>query len=228
MRLLFVTVGTSAIANEALGTTPLKAAGRLVDNRALRSDTQKYLDAANQDPLHWQDLIGRIKHAHKLFWSKDDDYKWNLDNIRQTSAELASTYMLLKSRAEEQKENFEEMILISSDTEPGKLAARINQEVMTDSWKLPNVQVRTMPGLEKTFVDSFTAVEQFVANVGHQDEAVFNITGGYKGLIPAIAKTCLDRSWPMFYRHEDSDYGVYLLDRERKASWTLSKLGSKA
>ena len=216
--LLFVTVGTSAIHNELLGTLD----GR--DNQALRDAALRYLDDPDkptEDMGRYGSLFGDLCHANLEFWRNDFETvrKWIQERryFRATSAELLSTYILRR----ESKLEFKRVVLLASDTPDGLMAARINQSVMHSSefqekvqWSLTSVDCKTVPGLDKGLGSWFEEIPKVVAEAGRDQERYrVNITGGYKGIALAFGYLAREESKPpysLYYLHESLSEPMFI------------------
>ena len=91
MKILYVTVGTSAITNAGIGKPP---GGR--DNTALQGDMRRYREDKGKDFGRWGKLFDDLVKAHFRYWEMPEDYTTNPYNFLQSSAELTSTYCLFR------------------------------------------------------------------------------------------------------------------------------------
>jgi len=132
----------------------------------------------------WGDRRSRIDIIKKsvLGWAK---------NNSKASAEIASILKI--------KENFKddlEVYLLATDTIVSRLAAEIIEEVLLDDGDIRvmfNPQSDVIEGLQvedyKSFVE--TGLRKLVKRIEqiinyYPDNVIFNITGGYKGVIPYL------------------------------------------
>ncbi len=216
-RVLFVTVGTSAIFAEDLrDTTETGNLKKRVDR------LRKPASSAEKDRLLGElrpDLIG----SHIGTWEKLADRPPCTADYYLTSAELVSTMGLLRSRDELVKDFFardrsdDKLVLLASNTPEGELAADVNAEVLHARLlgqqckcdgavkNCERISVKAVRGLES--MSGFGKVQEGLLETvtpfkGAQ--AGFNITGGYKGLIPYVTWLTLGvfEGAPLYYQHE--------------------------
>lgn len=229
-RVLFITVGTTALSAERVGE---RMSGEADSPAAVREAAQRYLD----DPetiteCEERELFGRLLRAHRAFWSelRAAQFFPAKEGLRETSAEMTSTYVL--THTTEEIERFhskrDRFVLLASDTKEGKLAARINSRLLHEFVFDPPCRCAAAEdapaGCEKAPVEVVEGLEAgaFNADVSSNVSAILdkdwggrlpmcNITGGYKGTIPAIAawanrRAAVDaRGAPIYYQHVRSD-----------------------
>lgn len=218
--LLFVTVGTSAITNELLGTLNGK------DNSALREAVQDYESDAtklNGQMGRYGGLFSDLVRANREFWQTDPGVlkRWIAEKrfFRATSAELLSTYLLCKKR-----EFFgEHLVLLASDTPEGWLAARVNQSVFHSieyQERLgfrPLARIETVAGLDKEPAAWFDEIGQVITNEG-RGQAFYrvNLTGGYKSVALALgyhaARNPGNPKYHLYYLHESLNVPLFLVE----------------
>jgi putative CRISPR-associated protein (TIGR02619 family) len=218
-RVLFVTVGTTALSAKRLGD-PTKS--RIAEQ--LRSDCKTFLDKGEEVP----DLRTRVLQAHEEFWKGGGEVFTNHD---RTSAEMGSTYYALSVQVNKGGEAFplkgrlpherlfdpdhDRIVLLASDTPQGRFCAEVNETLMRAHLfngpcaDKPCTVVEDIKGLEakekgfdsKIVVSLIKIWAKYPAR-----QIIVNITGGYKGALPALTWQCQQRdNCSMFYAHESMD-----------------------
>ena len=226
-RVLFVTVGTTAIRPE-LGETG-------TDHRRLQATLATFKkradgrSAAELDALGGNAIFADVVRAHaevlELGIGDWPDYLGNL------SAEMTSTHFLAahpESRFGGVLDgNRVRIVLLASDTAAGLFCAHVNASLLhrflvwpgctcgtrfedfTGNWGCPAVRVRVVPGMEarrlRKVHESLRGV--CLSEAGDRAQIVFNITGGYKGAVPAITWLAFHDFGgraELFYQHESA------------------------
>jgi putative CRISPR-associated protein (TIGR02619 family) len=210
---LFVTVGTSVLSSPCLE----RGRGHL-DTRA-----REFLrhDLPTKQRLATDGFVRELIEAHALCRPEKDYARLP----RPTSAEMTSTHLLFQPETDfpgpflHDKEH--KIILLASDTLEGILCARVNAALMRKLFfactcspeTCVSVEVRVVKGLEAEQKDGPTHTRDNIAEIMRphaQFNRFFNITGGFKGAIPAISTLCATDfvPCPMFYQHESVNSAV--------------------
>jgi len=208
MNLLFVTVGTSAIENQEVGQAPDRQ-----DNKLLLAEIVRYNRSTSRTRERWPKLFSDLVEAHKRYWDgMDGSYTFNPDNRKQTSAELSSTMALLHDFKAKGIQPPDKLVLLASDTEEGEFAAQVNEATFRALLPWISLAVTRVKNLDERFSDFSQSIGQSVNEYRESgaDNVVFNITGGYKGAIPAITALAISGGWTLYYQHERSGDGAYL------------------
>jgi len=203
MKNLIITVGTSAIMNEELGRGPEHR-----DNRTLVTAIEEYKSAVDRSVPGNQALLNDLLDAHRLYWNAPPRHRDNPQWKRQTSAELRSTYYLMKGKVSEAPER---VFLLASDTDEGWMAALVNQRIMQEVWGWHNVQAKRVEGLDKNMkgvTDRLRACFDGDWGLTGEPDVTVNFTGGFKGTVPELTLVAADRKWRLFYQHEESSQAV--------------------
>ena len=227
-RVLFVTVGTTALTAEHLGEEwePER------DSReALIADIKTYLSNPEGRSHQVEQLFPRVLNAHRALWdSVIKNGKSLAGRMEQTSAEMTSTYLLTHTTAacdpfDADKDIF---VLLSSVTSEGRFCARVNARLLHEYLFSPtcgckaslsgeqpceHARVEIVTGLEaKTFTPTVSAsVFSILDQYSRDRDPSCNITGGYKGTIPAITAWAKNRDHvSLFYQYMSSDSTVTL------------------
>src|SRR5580658_5178057 len=224
---LFITVGTTAIRPE-LGTTR-------DDHRQLQNNIDDFKRRADGRPaaelaqLSAAATFAAVVEAHmEILRLGPDEVLGFLSNL---SAELTSTRFLAIHRESGfgggLDPNQVRIVLLASDTAVGLFCAHVNASLLhqvlvrpacrcgarfddfTTVTACPAVRVRVVPGMEARRLDTINSSLQALC----KDEAagcgrvIFNITGGYKGAVPAItwlAERLFGQGTELFYQHESA------------------------
>jgi putative CRISPR-associated protein (TIGR02619 family) len=221
MNPLYVTVGTSAIVNTEIGTVVLGKS-----NASLRKAVESFL----ADPDDWKDQSGvwsqlqdDLVEAHEEFWTLTPGRIENPDNYRQTSAELISTYLLLRLLARRGL-IYDRIVLLASATAEGRFAAQVNRRVFQSAaysqradqgWA--NVEVLVVRGLTGSSENMIEELPPILAR-GPDTVVRINMTGAYKGLAAALGFLAADIKVPrlhLFYLHEESQEPVAVIPESR-------------
>jgi putative CRISPR-associated protein (TIGR02619 family) len=217
--LLFITCGTSALTN---------LTGPQTDTTApqLAADLSGYLDTPKvqkDDFAVRQRLLERLKKAHAAFW---DTPAWfsNPRKYRKTSAELISTHALGES-FKQHGYKVSRIVMLRSDTPEGELAANVNMHFLSHHQHFKTMfasaqrQLKKIDGWDARFVENLhESIEQIaLAERTGLDEfrpngiiVYFNITGGFKGAIPAITALGMKHCWRLYYQHETLSTSVFI------------------
>ena len=204
-RVLFVTVGTTALSAEKLGGTERGAAD-------VRRDAREFLDTGRLPP----NLYQRVLDAHDLFWKSGLAV---FKNRYRTSAEMASSYYALRVQGNEHlfTPGKDRIVLLSSATDQGGFCAKVNEQLMKSYLFVPPNEAREsyiepIEGLDAKkgcfTYNIATSLEKIWSRHEASEETIINITGGFKGTVPALTwrlyrtKTENKR---MIYAHESMD-----------------------
>jgi len=208
-RVLFVTVGTTVLTASNLG-----ALGE-GDPEQLRREAIDFDDGAIPKP----DLYERVLAAHEAFWNSGLSV---FENRYDTSAEMASSFYALRVQGNEKlfDPKKDRIVLLSSQTDACLFCANVNEQLMRkhlfhppcDGERATYVEVvKGLQAKEAGFADSIVAsIEEFWNCHYPLEEIIVNITGGFKGTIPALTWRCLKTdtsktACSMFYTHETMD-----------------------
>jgi CRISPR/Cas system-associated protein Csm6 len=186
--LLFVTVGTTAVGNPRIGDTHLNQIA------------QQYLKVPDERFAELHELEEKLVSAHSDFWREMKGKELVPDDFDRTSAELTSTMRLTQ-----QQQSITGIILLGSETTEGKLATAVNHAVLSRIWKGGQVLKDIVPGLEKRFTKVTPAIERILKDRGapSASRVHFNITGGFKGVIPSITYLAVQHpGWSVFYQYQ--------------------------
>jgi putative CRISPR-associated protein (TIGR02619 family) len=207
LNILFITVGTSALTND-VGRAPDDR-----DNGALKTEIQRYFAAPQKDEQRWSRLRSDLIDAHSRYWQADARYTNDPRHFLYTSAELTSTVFLVRSlQAKEPANAPERLVLLSSDTPEGWLAAGVNESVLRELFSKLTVERRKVSGLDVRFRDTQTALNTVFDEYRLQanDHVIINITGGFKGTIPFLTHFARTHAWELYFQHESQDSAVLL------------------
>jgi len=213
-RVLFVTVGTTALSATNLGA-------HVEGGADLREEAAAFLNGTEPAP----DFFQRVLAAHQAFWRSGLSVR---ENRFDTSAEMASSWYGLRVQAGEKlispqgdriflfEPGRDRIVLLASDTPQGKFCARVNESLMREfvfSRPCTDVEstcVEVIKGLEARehgfacqIVDS---IEEIWSRHAGASETIVNITGGFKGTVPALTWRCeRTENCSMFYTHDSMD-----------------------
>ena len=203
-RVLFVTVGTSAITAEGLGV-----------------NVGGFLNLTEEEKLERSGALRpKLTEAHLTFWRHLPERQPQVLHYRDTSAELVTTLGLMGS-AEVEPDFFKtegnKIVLLASNTAEGELAAHVNADVLHEMLlgskcdcagvlrTCRRVLVEVIRGMEpaKHFENLLDGLTEKVRPY-EGAKAAFNVTGGFKGVIPYITWLTFQKfkGAPMYYQHE--------------------------
>ena len=221
---LFISVGTTAIRPE-LGTTrddysklqkDIADFKRRADSRAATELAALHADALFVDVVQ--------AHAEVLLLGPVD-----VESASLTSAEMTSTEFLAAHRQSGFGGGLDpgrvRIVLLASDTAVGLFCAHVNASLLhqflfhpacncvtrfddfPNGTACPAIRVRVVPGMEARRLDTIYPRLQELCLEEAQDceRVMFNITGGYKGAVPAItwlAGGVFGKKAELFYQHE--------------------------
>jgi len=193
IELLFVTVGTTAIGNPNIGDSILTG----LSSTYLKKPGREKKAYAEQ-----QDLKSKLVAAHVAFWKGFEGRYPSVDDFDGTSAELTSTMALVQHHP-----SINRIVLLSSDTPEGELATEINDGVLPQIWKRGEVVEKTVPRLESGFTTITPELEKILVEyaAGSAECVHFNVTGGFKGVIPSITYLAMQHpGWRIHYQYQGS------------------------
>ncbi|MBZ5534282.1 MAG: hypothetical protein LAO20_22890, partial [Acidobacteriia bacterium] len=212
-KVLFVSVGTSALTAREL---------RAPDERQSAALRERAANFAGHDLKTKGELAGSLLkeliEAHSLHHPGPDYVK----HPYRTSAEMTSTWLLFGDEADLpgrfDHAAGDRIVLLASATEEGKLAASINVALMRRLFFQCDCVPETCNAVKLEVVEGLEARQkkdgpmktleniQSIMRRHNSQHRYFNITGGYKGAIPAIAHLCATEfnPCPMFYQHESA------------------------
>lgn len=227
-RVIFVTVGTSAAENEELVEGSPALRDRLGETRL-----RKWLYRSRDNPRAMAEVEEALRAAHAEFWGQRRGDLENPANFRRTSAEAISTYnlaggSLLRGR--------DRVVFVVSKTLIGEMCGRLNEGIFREHLfrgrgkeeVVTEIIADFYPGEEDAKsaqpATSFQVYPQIRSIAGkhldgNEEEAIFNITGSFKGWIPPIAHLATSRKYfrraQVMYMHDSMDTTVRLtLPRE--------------
>ncbi len=146
---------------------------------------------------------------------------WNdPSQITKLPAELASLKVISKffENRNSPLNKEDKIILIHSDNEDGKYCALVIERVLKDKIKIScQVERKEIQSLDPSSAEQFNkALEkiwnfcQEMINSSPNDEYIFNLTGGYKGVAIILGglayKMHADANITIFYLHETTDF----------------------
>jgi len=199
MKKVITTVGTSIFQNYKEKTN--QKSGEL---------NESYL--FNKPYSEWDD-----RHNNPI---KETIRKWlgSGENLNGVSAEIKSLTKLQEERREEL-----EVYLITTDTVASNLAAEIIKDYFENNHKIKIAQKTSIDNLQiwdfekfergkdKLIADISALMKEFVLDSDeikrrkyYKDNVVFNVTGGYKGIIPIITILAQLYECEIYYIFEDS------------------------
>ena len=206
----FVTVGTTALTNEGIGSADGSP------NSILQDRVNSFLGDPVKPALGYgahRRLAEELIRSHVIAWQTPGRFE-DRKRYRTTSAELLSTYLATRAPGFE----LDGIVLLCSETEEGRFAAEINRDVMRTSeyrralrpdLDFLEVQVAVIYGLDANTAD-FTEVTRETVKAwlpAAKDVKVrVNITGGYKSLAATFGIVAvLDSRYRLFYMHESTE-----------------------
>lgn len=222
MNIVFVTVGTSAVSNEELWEAD--SGLRPIIPRDIHG-FMNGLEEGEDPPRGFENLL---LSAHNAFWNKNNNYRCNRAHRLKTSAEAISTYSARVSQLFELKAGRDKVVLLLSNTTLGQLCGRINKHLIekyvfatpaeNEDVTTETIKLSSPEGFRTVAQDGHPIYPQILRVIekhldGNNAEAFFNITGSYKGLIPAITHICTTRysnRSTILYLHETMDATVTL------------------
>ena len=215
MKILFITVGTSALTAQRLWSnlrsTEEKARRELIEGyqKPKARQLQEDYEADN-------DLFATVLDAHRHWWNH-----WGSDSDRlATSAEMSSTSLLLAdTKFLAPWDTKDRLVLLLSDTAECDLAGRINAQLMHDIFcqcecgadfacgqvACDRVLLHPVPGMDAIhgFKSLSTELEELIPKLQTGDVSFsFNITGGFKGAVPSITYAAMKPNYLLYYLHE--------------------------
>jgi hypothetical protein len=208
MKILYVTVGTSAITNAGIGKPP---DGR--DNTTLQGDMRLYREDKRKDFGRWGKLFDDLVAAHIRYWEMPEDYSINPYNFLQSSAELTSTYCLFREMA------FDKLVLFPTATPDGKMASRVVLEVMKSTpygvrVAKDRIIEEPIPGLETDMKTLGAGLRAAIGkhSLSRHDERYVNVTGGFKGTSLMFGRLSKEMDIEVYYQHETSHAPIPMQD----------------
>jgi putative CRISPR-associated protein (TIGR02619 family) len=225
-KILFVSVGTSALTARELGAANERK------NADLRKRAAEFLthDGSTKRDLE-EPLLQELIEAHALHAPKDYG-----KSPYRTSAEMTSTWLLLQDDPDFpgpfEHATGDKIILLASETREGVLCAQVNAALMRRHFfhcecaaeVCPAVKLEVVKGLEANQKAGAMNTPENIASILRRYNGptrYFNITGGYKGAIPAISHLCATEFSPcaMFYQHENAKATVRIDLTPRQGSF---------
>jgi len=240
-RILFVTVGTSAITNHELWDTNGDLPPDLPQDGNWGELIRGAEAACVKDMFHnrkveWKTVAKKVEAVftpfeealtdlHRKFWGKTNHHK--REHRRRTTAETISTWLAGAAHrmdGGQLQANEDKVVLVVSRTCIGQMAGRINQALFREHLfegegerkvVIETVDDLRLEGIHEEAGEAASLSEQmrriFDGHAGSQCRTpIFNITGGFKGLIPAITVICREGGRTMLYLHESMDGTVRL------------------
>jgi CRISPR/Cas system-associated protein Csm6 len=208
MKILYVTVGTSAITNTGIGRPP---DGR--DNTTLQGDMRLYREDKRKDFGRWGKLFDDLVKAHVRYWEMPEAYTTSPYNFLQSSAELTSTYCLFREMS------FDKLVLFPTATPDGQMASRVVLEVMKSTpygvrVAKDRIIEELIPGLETDMnkVDAGLRAAIGQHTLSRHDERYVNVTGGFKGTSLMLGRLSKEMDLEVYYQHETSHAPIPMRD----------------
>ena len=208
MKILYVTVGTSAITNTGVGRPP---DGR--DNTTLQGDMRLYREDKRKDFGRWGKLFDDLVKAHVRYWEMPEAYTTSPYNFLQSSAELTSTYCLFREMP------FDKLVLLPTDTPDGKMASRVVLEAMKSTpygvrVAKDRIVEELIPGLETDMdkLDAGLRAAIFKHDSSRDDTRHVNVTGGFKGTALMFGRLSTELDYEVYYQHETSHAAIHMRD----------------
>ncbi|AEB10598.1 putative CRISPR-associated protein [Desulfobacca acetoxidans] len=201
---VFVTVGTSAVTNnpDLMGKMSLEA---------LKKELKKeeYYDSLKAK------LIKRIGGNLKRYSGPEDT-----KDFRYYTAELGSLLAMKRTEGmleQGEKADDNEFFLLHTDTDDGKLCAEVLEEVIKTSYgpakltvnvksiKTEFLNLDDSEGFKKGLLKLQETVEIHCKNSDKKDtRRYFNVTGGYKAIIPYATILAWNKDMDVCYLYEQS------------------------
>jgi len=212
MKAVITTVGTSIFMNymkeevrDLLGDdyTPIDVEFEAIENESV----------AKYD--NFEPYIKEIKKTIKTYWLfgiKKDDNEWVLDENAFNDNASAEIKSLLKIK--EEVDEAIKVYLISTDTISSKLASEIIKGTLNNyNGILFDENIHVIKGLR---VDNFEDFEQRgfpglieaikdIMESNKKNEIIFNISGGYKAIVPLLTIIGQLYNIPLYYIYEDTN-----------------------
>lgn len=162
--------------------------------------------------------LDRFLNADLSVWKKmKDDIEAVKDRVSEELCrinfpkELDETSAEIKSLVKMQLDKNDTVILISSDTVDGKLCAELVRSFLIERGICSDgsIQIKEIQGLQATDGTKFQRdglknLLNYLISLEHQN-IIFNLTGGYKSIVPYIALMGMIFNKPVKYIHEDSN-----------------------
>ena len=208
MKILYVTVGTSAINNPGIGKPP---DGR--DNTTSQGNMRLYREDKRKDFGRWGKLFDDLVKAHIKYWEMPEAYTVNPYNFLQSSAELTSTYCLFREIS------IDKLVLLPTETPDGRMASRVVRDVMKSApygtrVAIPSIIEEPIPDLEpdinKLDARLRAAIDQH--SPSRHDERFVNVTGGFKGTSLMFGRLSKEMDFEVYYQHETSHAPIRMRD----------------
>jgi len=160
--------------------------------------------------------LERFKNVSLSRW---DEYEHDIAAVRDRVSELLARLSLptklddtsaeIKSLVKMGITPADQVILIASDTVDGKLSAELVQTFLSEREICHEVEIKVIRGLQA--IDGRLFQQEGLKNllnflISHEHEnVVFNLTGGFKSVVPYISLIGMLFNKPVHYIHEDSE-----------------------
>lgn len=189
MKNVITTVGTSIFINYAKKKNDIKS---------------HYKDMKNKSYKEWNNYEGERKSVKKSVLD------WANGNLETASAETKSLIKISKKYNDALNVYF-----LTTDTVLSNLAAEIIKEILKESHNKWTININHIEGL-----DAFSSDGRMI-NKGYQNlikysvgiayyDFIFNISGGYKAIVPVMAMIASVKHCEMCYIYEESEYLVQI------------------
>jgi len=217
-KILFVTVGTSALTARLLGS------GISQDSARLRQRCTAYVEDPDGQQRDEAELFTEVLEVHRAYWTRKAG--GGQLEAEGTSAEMTSTSLLMRTDPEGErkpserkllggfKKGRDHLALLASDTPEGQFCAKLNARLICEflvgckcNDNCETCEVVVWTGLEardKEFQGIANKLREIVTDEKYSERTrFFNITGGYKAAIPAVTYLCWDLrpTVPIFNQH---------------------------
>jgi putative CRISPR-associated protein (TIGR02619 family) len=195
MRKVITTVGTSIFSNN-----PLEGQSALYEKKL---KNRKATD-------EWENQSTRIENIRKETWKK----------IKNTSsADISAETQSLVKIQEKLKEDIE-VYLLATDTILCQLSAEIIKIWMEEHYPTWEIKFSSQPGFDvikglqvqslslyrrEGFSNLIKRIRKIANDGNYWEDIVFNITGGYKGIIPILTTIAQVEGIPCYYIFQDEN-----------------------
>jgi putative CRISPR-associated protein (TIGR02619 family) len=207
--LLFVTVGTSALdaPRRILTSEPSRKAE--VEDLARR--VREFKGGKGSDKDAADPLFSPLLELQLGFWARPEISWEDTEQIRETSAELLTTAVLLRKLAHDADLLVHKIILLIPDNPEAKLAGEVVKAVMESREykahsQAPQVVTRTLPDIkEKEAMQALPSALLSAVSENRDletDRIMFNATAGYGAMLILIGMLALRYGFRVYYQHE--------------------------
>ncbi|MBT1247057.1 MULTISPECIES: putative CRISPR-associated protein [unclassified Thermosipho (in: thermotogales)] len=188
MKKVISMVGTSIITNV------------LEEEEGLYNYYDELKDKSYSDWEYYERKIRKIKDG-VLEYLKDDE------NFEKASAEIESILEISKKYKDENKKVY----LLTTDTILSYLSAEIIKTIFEEYVENSDIEIKIhlvkSLNVNENFVEGLNNLIEKIENIagGYYENLIFNITGGYKGIIPYLTIMAVVNECEIYYIHEESN-----------------------